>query len=38
MRQTQEAANDLLDPIAQRWSFLVLFTKRMFGTHSGQMV
>src|SRR5262249_54022083 len=38
MRQTQEATNNLLDPIAQRWSFLVLFTKRTFGTYSGQRV
>jgi hypothetical protein len=30
----QETVDDLLDPIAQRWSFLVLFTKRMFGTHN----
>jgi len=26
------AAGDLLDPIAQRRAFLVLFTKRTFGT------
>src|SRR5215468_6351899 len=31
-RQTRRAAGDLLDPIAQRWAFLVLFTKRTFGT------
>ena len=32
----QETVDDLLDPIAQRWSFLVLFTKRTFGTHNRQ--
>ena len=25
-------AGDLLAPIAQRWAFLVLFTKQTFGT------
>ena len=31
-RQTRRSAGNLLDPIAQRWAFLVLFTKRTFGT------
>ena len=30
--QTRRSASNLLDPIAQRWAFLVLFTKRTFGT------
>jgi hypothetical protein len=30
--KTRRAAGDLLAPIAQRWAFLVLFTKRTFGT------